>query len=179
LSAEERRGALEQQIFDELRQAVLAQSAGLRACAEAAAQTDTLLSLAKVAADAGWVRPIVDDGDGMEIAGGRHPVVERALAPCGDGPFVPDDVELGAQRRLIVLTGPNMAGKSTAMRQVALIAVLAQAGSFVPAARARVGVVDRLFTRVGPADDPALRQRQFMVELGECASILRPEQTHS
>ena len=172
LSAEERRGALEQQIFDELRQAVLAQSAGLRACAEAAAQADVLLSLAKVAADAGWVRPIVDDGDAIEIAGGRHPVVERALAQSGDGPFVPNDVELDAQRRLIVLTGPNMAGKSTAMRQVALIAVLAQTGSFVPAARARVGVVDRLFTRVGAADDLARGQSTFMVEMAECARIL-------
>src|SRR5207253_1999345 len=154
------------------RQAVLAQSAGLRACAEAAAQADVLLSLAKVAADAGWVRPIVDDGDAIEIAGGRHPVVERALAQSGDGPFVPNDVELDAQRRLIVLTGPNMAGKSTAMRQVALIAVLAQAGSFVPAARARVGIVDRLFTRVGAADDLARGQSTFMVEMAECARIL-------
>src|SRR5207253_705376 len=105
-------------------------------------------------------------------ARGRHPVVERALAQSGDGPFVPNDVELDAQRRLIVLTGPNMAGKSTAMRQVALIAVLAQTGSFVPAARARVGVVDRLFTRVGAADDLARGQSTFMVEMAECARIL-------
>src|SRR5207237_9218927 len=112
---------------------------------------DVLLSLAKVAADAGWVRPIVDDGDAIEIAGGRHPVVERALAQSGDGPFVPNDVELDAQRRLIVLTGPNMAGKSTAMRQVALIAVLAQAGSFLPAVRARVGGAHSLLTPLGGA----------------------------
>ncbi len=172
LSAEERRGALEQQIFEELRQAVLAQSAGLRACAEAAAQADALLSLARVAADGGWVRPVVDEGDAIEIVSGRHPVVERALAQSGDGPFVPNDIQLDGERRLIVLTGPNMAGKSTAMRQVALIAILAQTGSFVPAARARIGLIDRLFTRVGAADDLARGQSTFMVEMAECARIL-------
>jgi DNA mismatch repair protein MutS len=172
LSAEERRSALEQQIFEELRQTVLSASAELRACAEAVAQTDALLSLARVAADLGWVRPVVDGGDAIDIAGGRHPVVERALAQSGDGPFVPNDLQLDAERRLIVLTGPNMAGKSTAMRQVALIAVLAQSGSFVPAARARIGLVDRLFTRVGAADDLARGQSTFMVEMAECARIL-------
>jgi DNA mismatch repair protein MutS len=172
LSAEERRRALEQQIFEELRQAVLAQSGALRACAAAAAQADALLSLAKVAAEGGWVRPLVDEGDAIEIAGGRHPVVERALAQSGEGPFVPNDVQLDGERRLIVLTGPNMAGKSTAMRQVALIAILAQSGSFVPAARARIGLVDRLFTRVGAADDLARGQSTFMVEMAECARIL-------
>jgi DNA mismatch repair protein MutS len=172
LSAEERRGALEQQIFEELRQAVLAQSAGLRGCAAAAAQADALLSFSRVAAEGGWVRPLVDEGEAIEIASGRHPVVERALAQSGEGPFVPNDVLLDAERRLIVLTGPNMAGKSTAMRQVALIAVLAQSGSFVPAARARIGLVDRLFTRVGAADDLARGQSTFMVEMAECARIL-------
>ena len=172
LSAEERRGALEQQIYEELRQAVLAQSPGLRACAEAAAQGDALLSLARVAADGGWVRPVVDEGDAIEIVSGRHPVVERALAQSGEGPFVPNDILLDGERRLIVLTGPNMAGKSTAMRQVALIAILAQSGSFVPAQRARIGLVDRLFTRVGAADDLARGQSTFMVEMAECARIL-------
>ncbi|HEY6909544.1 MAG TPA: DNA mismatch repair protein MutS [Myxococcales bacterium] len=172
LSAEERRTALEQQIFEELRQAVLARSAGLRACAEAAAQADALLSLARVAAESGWVRPVVDGSEVIEIAGGRHPVVERALSQSGEGPFVPNDVLLDAEKRLIVLTGPNMAGKSTAMRQVALIAILAQTGSFVPATRARIGVVDRLFTRVGAADDLARGQSTFMVEMAECARIL-------
>ena len=172
LSAEERRSALEQQIFDELKAAVLAESGPLRACAEAAAQADVLLSLARVAADAGWVRPAVDDSELIEIVGGRHPVVERALAQSGEGPFVPNDLTLDADRRLVVLTGPNMAGKSTAMRQVALIALLAQAGSFVPAQRARIGLVDRLFTRVGAADDLARGQSTFMVEMAECARIL-------
>jgi DNA mismatch repair protein MutS len=171
LSAEERRGALEQQIFDELKGAVLAESTKLRACAEAVAESDALLSLARVAADAGWVRPIVDGGGAIEIVGGRHPVVERALA-LGNEPFVPNDLVLDENRRLIVLTGPNMAGKSTAMRQVALIALLAQMGSFVPAQRARIGLVDRLFTRVGAADDLARGQSTFMVEMAECARIL-------
>jgi DNA mismatch repair protein MutS len=161
LSAEERRSALEQQIFDELKAAVLTESGPLRACAEAAAQADVLLSLARVAADGGWVRPTVDDSELIEIAGGRHPVVERALAQSGEGPFVPNDLALDADRRLVVLTGPNMAGKSTAMRQVALIAILAQAGSFVPAQRARIGLVDRLFTRVGAADDLARGQSSW------------------
>ena len=172
LSAEERRSALEAQIFDELRAAVLAESPALRACAAAAAEADALLSFARVAADSGWIRPSVDDSDGLAILGGRHPVVEKALQLSGDGPFVPNDLSLDADRRLIVLTGPNMAGKSTAMRQVALICVLAQAGSFVPATSARIGLVDRLFTRVGAADDLARGQSTFMVEMAECARIL-------
>jgi DNA mismatch repair protein MutS len=179
LSADERRAALEQQIFEELRQAVLERSAELRACAQAAAQADALLSLARVAVDAGWVRPVVDDGDAIEIAGGRHPVVERALAETGEGPFVPNDLQLDSERRLIVLTGPNMAGKSTAMRQVALITLLAQSGSFVPAASARIGLVDRLFTRVGAADDLARGQSTFMVEMAECARILHQATSRS
>jgi DNA mismatch repair protein MutS len=172
LSAEERRNALEQQIFEELRAAALARSVELRACAEAAAEADALLSLARTAAESGWVRPLVDDSDAIEIVEGRHPVVERALLASADGPFVPNDLSLDSQRRLLVLTGPNMAGKSTAMRQVALIAVLAQTGSFVPAAGARIGLVDRLFTRVGAADDLARGQSTFMVEMAECARIL-------
>jgi DNA mismatch repair protein MutS len=150
----------------------LAASVALRACAEAAAQADALVSLARVAAESGWVRPLVDDSDVIEIKSGRHPVVERALSQSGEGPFVPNDLSLDAERRLLVLTGPNMAGKSTAMRQVALIAILAQSGSFVPAASARVGLVDRLFTRVGAADDLARGQSTFMVEMAECARIL-------
>jgi DNA mismatch repair protein MutS len=172
LSAEERRAALEQRIFDELCAAVLARSAELRACAGAAAEADALLSFARVAADAGWVRPTLDASDAIEVIAGRHPVVERALSATGEGPFVPNDLSVDAERRLVVLTGPNMAGKSTAMRQVALIVVLAQAGSFVPAERARIGLVDRLFTRVGAADDLARGQSTFMVEMAECARIL-------
>ena len=151
---------------------MLARAADLRSCAEAAAQADALLSLARVASDSGWIRPVVDESDVIEISGGRHPVVEKALAASGEGPFVPNDLSLDGARRLLILTGPNMAGKSTAMRQAALITILAQSGSFVPAARARIGVVDRLFTRVGAADDLARGQSTFMVEMAECARIL-------
>ncbi len=172
LAAEERRAALEAELFDELTQAVLAQSAALRAAAGAAAEVDALLSFARVAADAGWARPRVDAGLSIEIRGGRHPVVEKALQQRGEGPFVPNDLTLDEARRLLVLTGPNMAGKSTAMRQVALIAILAQAGSFVPAVSARIGLVDKLFTRVGAADHLARGQSTFMVEMAECARIL-------
>lgn len=172
LSAEERRGALERSIFDELVAAVLERSRELRALAAALAEVDVLVSLAKVAADSGWVRPVVDGSEVLEIVGGRHPVVEKALALGGDGPFVPNDLSLDAQRRLVILTGPNMAGKSTAMRQAALLTLLAQAGSFVPAGRARIGLVDRLFTRVGAADDLARGQSTFMVEMAESARIL-------
>ena len=172
LAADERRAALEQQIFEELRAAMLARSAELRACAAATAEADALLSLARVASESGWVRPVIDESDVIEVIQGTHPVVERALAASGDGPFVPNDLALDSQRRLVVLTGPNMAGKSTAMRQVALIVVLAQAGSFVPAQRVRIGLVDRLFTRVGAADDLARGQSTFMVEMAECARIL-------
>ena len=172
LSAEERRAALEAEIFDELTGAVLAQSAGLRAAAAAAAEVDTLLSFARVAAESGWVRPAVDNQSVIDIRGGRHPVVEKALQLAGDGPFVPNDLLLDDARRLLVLTGPNMAGKSTAMRQVALIALLAQSGSFVPATSARIGIIDKLFTRVGAADDLARGQSTFMVEMAECARIL-------
>jgi DNA mismatch repair protein MutS len=117
------------------------------------------------------VRPIVDAGGVIEIVDGRHPLVE-ALQP--DVPFVPNDIKLDPDgERLLIVTGPNMAGKSTAMRQVALIAVLAQMGSFVPAARARIGVSDRLFTRVGASDNIAKGASTFMVEMKETADILR------
>ena len=172
LSAEERRAQVELSLYDELEAAVLAESAQLRAAAAAAAEADALLSLARVAADAGWVRPTLHAGLELDLVQARHPVVERALSQAGEGPFVPNDLTLDETRRLLVLTGPNMAGKSTAMRQVALIVLLAQSGSFVPAQRARVGLVDKLFTRVGAADDLARGQSTFMVEMAECARIL-------
>jgi DNA mismatch repair protein MutS len=117
------------------------------------------------------VRPELDESSELEIEGGRHPIVEAALGP---GEFVPNDAVLSDQQgRIMVLTGPNMAGKSTYLRQVALIALLAQAGSFVPAARARIGLVDRVFTRIGAQDDLAGQRSTFMVEMTEAASILR------
>jgi DNA mismatch repair protein MutS len=135
------------------------------------AELDCAASLADVARARDFARPEVDAGDVIDIADGRHPLVE-VLTP--ESPFVPNDVRLDPDgERLLVITGPNMAGKSTVMRQVALTAVLAQMGSFVPAARARVGVCDRLFTRVGASDNIARGASTFMVEMRETAAILR------
>jgi DNA mismatch repair protein MutS len=170
LTAQERSVALEQRMFEELRQRIIQDAAVIQQAARAIASLDGLLSLARVAADLGYRRPVVNGGDLIRILEGRHAVVERAL---GREPFVPNDIELDHQHRLIVLTGPNMAGKSTSMRQVALITVLAQMGSFVPANEAVIGVCDRVFTRVGAGDDLARGQSTFMVEMSETANILR------
>jgi DNA mismatch repair protein MutS len=190
LTAEERRFALEKRLFEELRQAVAAEAGPIRTAADAVATADALLSLARVAAERGYARPEVDSSEVLEILDGRHPVVE-ALLPDGPAAFVPNDVRVVARpapgdpgagevargdgaagASLLVITGPNMAGKSTAMRQAALITLLAQVGSFVPARRARVGLVDRIFTRVGASDDLARGRSTFMVEMTETAAIL-------
>jgi DNA mismatch repair protein MutS len=170
LTAQERSIALEQKLFEELRERVVDHTALIQQAARAIATLDVLLSLARTAAEYDYRRPLVNSGDLIRIIEGRHPVVERAL---GREPFVPNDIELDHDHRLIVLTGPNMAGKSTAMRQVALISVLAQMGSFVPAREAVIGISDRLFTRVGAGDDLARGQSTFMVEMSETANILR------
>jgi DNA mismatch repair protein MutS len=176
LGAEERRVALEERIFEELRGRVVEEAGRLRAAGAAVATADAILSLARVAAERGYRRPLLDRSESLEIVGGRHPVVE-AMLPSDSGGFVPNDVSTtssadpdGAQ--LLVITGPNMAGKSTVMRQAALVVLMAQAGSFVPAESARVGVVDRIFTRVGASDDLARGRSTFMVEMTETASIL-------
>ncbi|MEW5762388.1 MAG: DNA mismatch repair protein MutS [Bacillota bacterium] len=170
LGAEERLAALEYELFLELRQKVLAHLERLQQTARAVAELDALLSLAEAAARYGYVRPRVKDGGyHLAIEEGRHPVVERVL---GAGSFVPNDVLFDGDRRLIILTGPNMAGKSTYMRQVALLVLMAQAGSFVPAKTAEFGVVDRIFARVGAADDLAGGRSTFMVEMSECRTIL-------
>ena len=189
LTAEERRFALEERLFEELRQAAIAEAGRIRTAADAVATADALLSLARVAAERGYARPAVDSSEVLEIADGRHPVVE-ALLPEGPAAFVPNDLRVAARRTgqdpgrgeaaggedssasLLVITGPNMAGKSTVMRQAALIALLAHMGSFVPARRARVGLVDRIFTRVGASDDLARGRSTFMVEMTETAAIL-------
>jgi DNA mismatch repair protein MutS len=171
LGAEERRLALEQQLFEELRRQVAAQVARLTEAAQFVARLDVLAALAEVAQAHDYVRPEVDEGECIIIEDGRHPVVERFL-PAGQ--FVPNDIHLDpAEARLLVLTGPNMAGKSTVMRQTALIVIMAQLGSFVPARRARIGVVDRIFTRVGASDNLARGESTFMVEMRETAAILR------
>jgi DNA mismatch repair protein MutS len=144
-----------------------------RALADAAAAVATLdvaQSLATVAEEEHWVRPAVDDSSTLRIRGGRHPLVERTLGP---GRFVPNDVSLDESARIVVLTGPNMAGKSTYLRQIASIVLLAQVGSYVPAEEAAIGVCDRIFTRIGAHDDLSGGLSTFMVEMAETAAILR------
>ncbi|MEQ1892029.1 MAG: DNA mismatch repair protein MutS, partial [Planctomycetota bacterium] len=160
----------EYEIFQALRTAVAAELPRVLATARALAELDALASLAHVAAANRYVAPEIDEGDTLEIVDGRHPVLERSSA-CES--FVPNDAHLDQRtRRLTILTGPNMAGKSTYIRQVALITLLAQIGSFVPAAQAKVGVVDRIFTRVGAGDDISRGESTFMVEMVEIANIL-------
>ena len=170
-SAAERALTLELELFEELCRAVLAEAEPIGRTAQALARLDVAAGLAELAAAQRYCRPEIDDGDAFVIQGGRHPVVEQALALQAT-PFIANDADLSARQRLWLLTGPNMAGKSTFLRQNALIAVLAQAGSFVPAERARIGVVDRLFSRVGAADDLARGRSTFMVEMVETAAIL-------
>jgi DNA mismatch repair protein MutS len=144
----------------------------VQALAEQVALLDALASFAEVAHASGYARPDVDESGRIDVEDGRHPVVERLAAPAGG--FVPNDVHLDPDdAQLLVITGPNMAGKSTVMRQVALCVVMAQAGGFVPARRARIGVVDRVFTRVGAADNLSRGESTFMVEMREAAAILR------
>ena len=169
-SAAERALALELEIFDRLAASVAAASAAIKEAADALAVIDVAAALASLAVERDYARPDVDGSFAFAIAGGRHPVVEQALGSEG-GLFVANDCDLSAGRIWLV-TGPNMAGKSTFLRQNALIAVLAQMGSFVPARAAHIGVVDRLFSRVGAADDLARGRSTFMVEMVETAAIL-------
>ncbi|WP_374309655.1 DNA mismatch repair protein MutS [Dongia sp.] len=164
--------ALEQRLFEDLvaetigRQEMIAKAAG------ALALIDVGAALAELAREGDWVRPEIDDGAEFVIQAGRHPVVEAALLRAQGGSFVANDCDLSPEKRLWLVTGPNMAGKSTFLRQNALIAILAQMGSFVPARAARIGIVDRLFSRVGAADDLARGRSTFMVEMVETAAIL-------
>ena len=170
-NAGERAAALELEIFERLRAAVLDAAEPIAGTAAALAVLDVTAALAELAAAERWVRPEIDDGPAFVVVGGRHPVVEQFLRRQGQ-PFVANDCRLDGDSRLWLLTGPNMAGKSTFLRQNALIVVLAQIGSFVPATQARIGVVDRLFSRVGAADDLARGRSTFMVEMVETATIL-------
>ena len=164
--------ALEQEVFDTLVDSVRTRGAALIAAAEALALFDVTAALADLAVTERWIRPEVHDGRGFVIEGGRHPVVEAALKRESGGRFIANDCDLSEGRRVWLVTGPNMAGKSTFLRQNALIAILAQCGSYVPAARTEIGVVDRLFSRVGAADDLAHGRSTFMVEMVETAAIL-------
>ncbi|HEY5973913.1 MAG TPA: DNA mismatch repair protein MutS, partial [Geobacteraceae bacterium] len=171
LGAEERIVELEYSLFQEIRQRVAAQGERIARTADRLAVLDVLVALAQVAHERGYCRPVVHDGDEIIISEGRHPVVE---ALNQSERFVANDVALdGRENQLLIITGPNMAGKSTFMRQVALIVLLAQVGSFVPAQEATVGVVDRIFTRVGASDNLARGQSTFMLEMTETANILR------
>lgn len=171
LTAKDRLTALEYQIFTSLREELARQAARVQESASAVAAADTLCSLAAVAVQRGYCRPEISLGPEISITDGRHPVVEAMLK---DTLFVPNDTALGGKdNQVAIITGPNMAGKSTYMRQVALIVLMAQMGSFVPARAARIGLVDRVFTRIGASDDLASGQSTFMVEMSEVASILK------
>ncbi len=171
LNAKDRLTALEYQIFTQLREYLASQSARVQLTASAVAAVDSLCSLASVAVQRGYCRPEIVLGNEIHIENGRHPVVEVMLK---DSLFVPNDTHMGsADNQVSIITGPNMAGKSTYMRQVALIVLMAQIGSFVPARSARIGIVDRVFTRIGASDDLASGQSTFMVEMSEVASILK------
>ena len=171
LSAQDTVTALEYQLFCQLKEQVCAQVARIQASAAAVAQVDVLCSFAAVAAANNYCMPQVDASSALTIVEGRHPVVEKMLSGA---PFVPNDTHMDSGEDLCaIITGPNMAGKSTYMRQVALIVLMAQMGSFVPAKSAHIGVVDRVFTRIGASDDLAAGQSTFMVEMTEVAALLK------
>ena len=171
LGANERLLVLEHQLFAELLEAISNQLLRIQRTASAVAQLDVLASFAEAAVQNNYVKPTVDDSDVLTITEGRHPVIEQMLK---GSLFVPNDTTLDeGENRMLMITGPNMAGKSTYMRQNALIALMAQIGSFVPASRCHVGVVDAIYTRVGASDDLAAGQSTFMVEMTEVAEILQ------
>lgn len=170
--AADRALAVELELFAGLVEVVASKADAIAQAAHALAALDVATSLAELADERRYSRPLVDDSLAFSIAGGRHPVVEAVLDAAHGGPFVANDCDLAPDNRLWLLTGPNMAGKSTFLRQNALIAILAQMGGFVPAERAHIGVVDRLYSRVGAADDLARGRSTFMVEMVETAAIL-------
>jgi DNA mismatch repair protein MutS len=170
LGAEERRTELEYQLFTAVRQQLANASSRILGTANILAQLDFLLGNAEIAHKYNYLRPEVTDGDTISIVEGRHPVIERMLP---SGKFVPNDVHLDQNRdEVLIITGPNMAGKSTILRQTALIVLMAQMGCYVPAQEASIGIVDRIFTRVGAMDNLRQGQSTFMVEMSETANIL-------
>jgi len=174
LSAKDRALALEKSLFEALLDALGAQVGQLQRIARALAQVDVLACFARIASQRGWSRPHFTDETVLEFQAGRHPVVEAQIEH-----FIPNDTRLGAARRFLLITGPNMGGKSTYMRQVALITLLAHIGSFVPARAAKLGPIDQIFTRIGAADDLAGGRSTFMVEMTESANILHNATAHS
>ncbi len=168
LNAEERQVEVETRIFREVCARIAARAPALLETARAVARLDGAAALAEVAVRNRYIRPELTDENVLEIIGGRHPIVEQSIAE----PFVPNDLRLDEETRILIITGPNMAGKSVYIRQNALIVLMAQMGSFVPAERARIGIVDRIFTRIGAQDEVASGQSTFMVEMVETANIL-------
>jgi DNA mismatch repair protein MutS len=170
LGADEKAYALEFELFQQVRAKVEEQSLAIQQTAAALAQLDALAGFAELARHQNYCRPTVNDGDIIDIADGRHPVLEQTLV---EERFVPNDSRLdNRENQVLIITGPNMAGKSTYIRQVALLVALAQTGSFIPAARATIGLVDRIFTRIGATDDLSRGQSTFLVEMNETANIL-------
>jgi DNA mismatch repair protein MutS len=169
LGAEEKIFQMEYDLFLKIRDQVALRTKDIQACAELLARLDLLLSFSSAARENNYILPELDDGDLIVIEEGRHPVIEQILEY---GAFIPNDTRIGEDERIHIITGPNMAGKSTYLRQVGLIVLLAQTGSFVPAKKAKIGIVDRIFTRVGAMDNIALGQSTFLVEMNETANIL-------
>ena len=176
LTAAERKKSLEYRLYQELRETVAGERTRLVEAARRIALLDYWQSLAEGAARHGWTKPTLGEGLDIEIRQGRHPAVEAVL---GRSSFIPNDLVMDEERRLILITGPNMAGKSTVLRQTAIILIMAQMGSFVPAEKARLGMADRIFSRVGASDNLAQGQSTFMVEMMETARILRQAGRHS
>ena len=171
LGAEEKVVNLEYDAFTKIREEIAKNVVRLQKTGEVVSTLDVITSFAEVAEDMNYCKPSVNDFGVIDIKNGRHPVIEKML---GTGGFVENDTHLDKdENRLTIITGPNMAGKSTYMRQVALITLMAQVGSFVPAETANIGVVDKIFTRVGASDDLSMGQSTFMVEMMEVASILK------
>ncbi len=169
LTAQEKILTLEQTLLEELQQTILSQTAALHECFHQVSMIDALYALSRLAEEPGYTAPEITDDDRIEITAGRHPVVERTSTL----PFVPNDTRLNqGDQHLVILTGPNMAGKSTYIRQIAILVILAQIGSFIPADAAHIGVVDKIFTRIGAHDDISKGQSTFMVEMNETADIL-------
>ncbi|MGV8074937.1 MAG: DNA mismatch repair protein MutS [Syntrophobacteraceae bacterium] len=170
LESDEKRLEIEREIFSQLRLTVDRESERIQVMAERIADLDCLSSMAEVAARNDYCRPKLDSGDSIHIRDGRHPVIEHFLA---QGSFVPNDLDMDQEnQQVMIITGPNMAGKSTVLRQAALLILMAQIGSFIPASEAHIGLVDRIFTRVGASDDLARGRSTFMVEMQETANIL-------
>lgn len=171
LRADERRVELEHELFQALIERISSQGKRIKKAAEIIGTLDVLCSLSQVAEENNYVLPEVYEGDEIDIRDGRHPVVEKAIK---DEEFVPNDIKINLRdQQILIITGPNMSGKSTILRQTALIVLLAQMGSFVPASKARIGLVDRIFTRIGASDDISKGQSTFMLEMNETANILR------